>query len=98
MNEIQDSTNPTQGLQKRKCPKCERNVEFYIRQTWIDHLEYCKGKRKMKCCRVKTERKDLIFETQWGKICPHGQNERVMAEPTNICEGCEFITEEEMTT
>ena len=47
----------------------------------------------MKRCRVKTERKDLIFETQWGKVCPHGQNERVMDGPTNICEGCEFLVD-----
>jgi len=26
-------------------------------------------------------------------VCPHGNNERVMASPTNICSGCEFLEE-----
>ena len=50
---------------------------------------------KVKSCRVKTERKDLIYETKWGKICPHGQNERVMEQPTSMCGGCEFLDEKE---
>jgi len=47
---------------------------------------------KMKKCTA--EEKGWAIETIWGKICPHGQNERVMENPTDICEGCEFLVEE----
>lgn len=52
-------------------------------------------KTDTKKCRAWNEHKGLIFETTWGKACPHGQNERVMQEPTSVCEGCEFLVEPE---
>lgn len=44
MSYIQDSINPTRGLQQAKCPKCGRRIKFYIRQTWVDHVQNCDGK------------------------------------------------------
>jgi len=43
-----ENYNPTRGLQKRKCPHCGRPVSFYDRQTWIDHLENCALKKKVR--------------------------------------------------
>lgn len=42
MSSIQDSINPTRGLQKSKCPYCGETIKYFIRETWLSHLEKCK--------------------------------------------------------
>lgn len=41
---IQDSFNPTAGLQESTCPKCGKRIQYYLRQTWADHIQFCKGR------------------------------------------------------
>lgn len=48
MSYIQDSSNPTRGLQKRICPKCDKEIHFFIRQTFIDHVNNCQGNKAVR--------------------------------------------------
>lgn len=72
-------------------------LEPYVEAAKVRQLtDFTKEKQ---ICRVWTDRKELILNSVWGPICPHGNNERVMQEPTSICGGCEFLdkgTHEEM--
>ena len=45
--------------------------------------------KRLKRCTAKD--KGWAIKTIWGWMCPHGQNEKVMENPTDICEGCEFL-------
>ena len=63
---MSDHMLPTRGLQKRKCPHCGREIQFYDYQTWIDHLKVCKGTTKYAVLKRITECREQDVAIECG--------------------------------